>query len=713
MPTATFALLFIGLVIQAVQAVPLVQVETSNPGVYRLSYTQLVNAGWPARAVPRDLVQMRRLGEPVTLHFSGAGELFGAGGDIYFAAQGIGRSESELYDYSNSEAFQLSLLEAPMSVVAEDNGRVAATASSPLNNHAVTWQRQWEENRLLLTGNQADPGNWVWYKLHQLQSTPFSHPFEMPETLAGSETARLQVEMRGWSRPAKGDHGPDHSLKILVNGKSAGKLQWQGRERAIFTADLAAGQLVPGANRIELRVEQRTTDRGDPLIDVVYLDRIVLEIGMADLPKGSNGRFHLTKTPDAKPEGALFFVDRQSPSECGWYATEGTASSPSRIRPVAPLPAIDPATEYLILTHSDFATAASLLRDEHTRRGRPTQALDVDSLYLHYAYGFVTPWAIRRFLSDWRKSSSSAKYVLLLGDADAYAKLRHSGSGDKDKSAIHNRIPSWQRQTLRGPAASDNWFVADLEDRERPLLAIGRLAVATPADATTQVNKTIAYLQKAEMDLPGKQRSHYLLISDQQERSRKFVNQLAQDSAASGFSADLHHAAPVEQGKSADQTELYQKLSDDYSLILFYGHGGRTMWRTSPENFRSQKDLFQGRDVSALARPGVLPVVVSLSCTTAPFDHPTASSLGEFFLASEGAGAVAFIGSSTNNRPTRKFAHELTERLLSGETIGEALMHSKRASNSLKLIFSYNLLGEPALALGRAAVPSRPIRRDG
>ncbi len=686
--------------------------ETKMAGIYTLSHSRLVEFGWPNRTVPISRIELTRDGAPAKLQLSDNKLHFEPGDRLLFAANGIQKHETRLYDFSNTEAFRLVLLdESGQSWCAESNTPIETNGEGPssapsdaMRMEWLFWRQHWEENNLLLSGKQNDAGNWVWYKLHQLQTTAFQHTFRAPQRDRLGKQSHVTIGFRGWSSPKLKHGGFDHVVSIRLNKKSLGRLEWDGRQAKTFSTSFSNSLLSSGNNLLEIQVEQRKSEEGLSVIDIVYLDGIQLDMGLTRIPGDAVGRFFAAETiPLAKHEGS-YLQDQEEPSGWFWYAGNGRERQPAVISPIKPPPAIAAVTEYLIISPRDFTAAAERLARYHSANGRPTQVIMIEELYAHYANGFRTPWAIRRFLERWRTSSPNARFVLLLGDADAYAKLQDKAHGNDSAAKRRDWIPTWQRQTLTGPAASDNWFVADLNDLERPWLAIGRLAVSSRVEADAQVTKTLQYLKEASAYTPLKQQ--LLLLSDQHVQSQKFIRDMATHSSAMDFSFDQYLAKPISRDSGKNQEQVRRLLSSDYPLILFYGHGGRYMWRTGAENLETDKDLFGLKEVATLPTPEVLPVIVSLSCTTVPFDHPVASSLGEAFLSSDDGGAVAFIGSSTLNRPSKRFATEMVERMLAGETIGEAMLHSKRSSPSLKMIFSYNLLGDPALTL-KGAKPRR------
>ena len=145
-------------------------------------------------------------------------------------------------------------------------------------------------------------------------------------------------------------------------------------------------------------------------------------------------------------------------------------------------------------------------------------------------------------------------------------------------------------------------------------------------------------------------------------------------------------------------------------MVHFYGHGGRYIWRTGPPDYEKNHDLFGLDDLEQLAPSDRLPVVLSLSCFTAPFDHPNADSIGEKFLRLPDRGAVAVLGASWRNTPHQAFSEALIGELSRPGTVGEAVLAAKRSSRRRIMVETYNLLGDPASSL---TAPPETLRVEG
>ena len=138
-------------------------------------------------------------------------------------------------------------------------------------------------------------------------------------------------------------------------------------------------------------------------------------------------------------------------------------------------------------------------------------------------------------------------------------------------------------------------------------------------------------------------------------------------------------------------------------MVQFLGHGGRYIWRTGPPDLKKNHDLFTLEHLDTLTPTEKLPFVISLTCYSAPFDHPTADSIGEKLLRLEGKGAIGVFAASWRNSPSSNMGRIVMDELSApGATIGEGLMRAKRQLRSPTLVETYNLLGDPAISLNLA-----------
>jgi hypothetical protein len=166
-----------------------------------------------------------------------------------------------------------------------------------------------------------------------------------------------------------------------------------------------------------------------------------------------------------------------------------------------------------------------------------------------------------------------------------------------------------------------------------------------------------------------------------------------------GFEARKVYPAPGEPADEQNRRRLIEAFDAGNLLVHFFGHGGRFIWRTGPPDHRMHHDLFTLDDLDALQPGGRLPVVLSMSCYSAPFDHPGADSIGEKFLRVPQRGAIAVVAPAWRNAPTIEMSTLLLDAMSQPGTVGEAFLQAKRASTTRDFLDQYNLLGDPAVPL--------------
>jgi hypothetical protein len=193
-----------------------------------------------------------------------------------------------------------------------------------------------------------------------------------------------------------------------------------------------------------------------------------------------------------------------------------------------------------------------------------------------------------------------------------------------------------------------------------------------------------------------------MFITDEMEGFKAASNKIAVALGKDGFVADKVYASADEANNVAHQNAIRQGIDDGRLIVHFIGHGGRYIWRTGPPDLRKNHDLFTLDDVGSLTNAERLPMVLSMTCYSAPFDNPTEDSIGEKFLREPNKGAIAVFAASWRNAPSPEYSTAVIDELLKpGATIGEAIMRAKRQSQDRTLVEMYNLLGDPAVVLER------------
>ena len=572
----------------------------------------------------------------------------------------------------------------------------------------------------------------------------------------------LTLNFRGVSNiPEVPKHGKpvDHVVDVSLNGKALVTLDWDGRDEMRRDLRVPRALLKEKGNVIGLRVPRRAApnDAQNFIVDVAmfnwmevsYPVRGELAASTAPTTVAADGSvaFHyagadVPQLYDADGGyramtalGNGQFVARSAGAGVEMYpVVAGSLLSPALVRTVAAddLRAAGSGYDYIMVAHPSLLAAIQPLAQYHREHGHTVRVVDVDDIYDQFNNGIIHPSAIRDLVA-WGTQhwSTKPRYLLLVGDAstdihhdarngqltgasyairaEPYAAemLPPGGFGGMvtyayaaSHSQLPNRnlIPTWQFPTPEGQSASDNDFVTMKAGDFHPSLAVGRIPVVDPAEVKAIVDKTLDYLTKPA---PGPWRREVTMVSTSEMASfKQESDKIAADLDRRGFSTNSVYTNATDKDVAVYQqtrSVLREDLDAGNLLVHFLGHGGSYIWRVG-----AMGDLFSLDDVSKLTNAGRYPMVLAMTCFSAPFDNPTDDSIGERFLREANRGAVAVFAASWQNSPNPQNSRDLIEELLkTGNPIGDAIVAVKAKIQDRSFVEMYNLLGDPALVLAR------------
>ena len=632
-------------------------------------------------------------------------------------------------------------------------------------------KQHFEQDRLLLRFNEkvAHGENWYWTKMTQVDEQPFVLPINLRLYDPEAGSMALKLNLRGWSHRSGRRHNmPDHAVEVLLNGTSLGIFNAELQDPfMIELPKLPADLIQSGINQLAIRVPPRAAPDGTTIVDAILLNWVELEFPRRQVIDAQQDVYLEPADPGSKgprwmvlratEPGALVVLDDTGRR---WHGKAIATDSkdgkifrhrlnvPAESRRLTIVPAehwrrpvaveLDqpsdwlaraPQTDYLMVVHPTLHEAILPLAEFHRARGLKVSVVDVRDVFDEVNFGLRHPRAIRDFVGRaWREwPEPKPRWVLLVGDAswDSRAQadddsnyadwtyqpgetniflkngmIPYADAGQKNRDLI----PAWPENTSQGHAASDNYFVAIDGDDALPEMAIGRFPVVSPEEVTAIVEKIKRY---SRAESAAWQKSA-IFITNEEESFKK-----ASDRIAATFENVLEvqkvYPAATESSNDQNTASLLRSFDDGKLLVHFLGHGGRYIWRTGPPDYRKNHDLFTLDDLEKLVPNDKLPMILSMTCYSGPFDHPSADSIGEKFLRLADRGAIAVLAASWRNSPTEDFSRSLISGLLRpGTTIGEAIREAKLGPGvSRDCIEQYNLFGDPAISLA-LPIPSPP-----
>ncbi len=755
-------------------AAPNFKIFLSQPGVYRVTYEELREAGLTGGEPPSAGLGLSSAGQPVAVWVEDGGDRrFGPGDWFEFVGESLRGEVAYYHEYANFNVYVLRW---------DDPGPArmhrSELAAEPAEGFQwpYTVREHLEQDRLL--PRFGSPGQeredlWYWAKLSHIDKEPFRAA--IPLLALARDSSRpvcLRFRFRAWSKPLRKPDPEiaDHRVEVSLNGVPVASGEWNGDTAYELIISRVPGHALRSDNNaLEITVPKRMVtlhDEPEPLIDVVLLNWI--EVTYPRHPGIGDEQVRLEPAEDAHRPWLLVTAEEQTLTVYGadgtriepaaierWQIPEGRFhhifSLPGAVRMFVvpegalrkpPLVVLDRPSrlaeagnqaDYLMIAHSRLLAAIEPLAEFHRQRGLSVAVVDVVDVYDEFNHGILHPRAIRDFLAHayHRWTRPRPRFVLLVGDASwdtknerpddvRYANwtYRHR-TGDRGQfrrmpgktlAALtelehRNLVPTWHYFMSEGHAASDNWFVAVDGGGEDfyPDMAIGRFPVTEPEEVAAIVEKTIRYASNEGM---GPWRRNLLWIANENPGYQQQTDQLVEPLVRRGFAPVRVYPALEESSNERHQETISRSLNRGQLLVHFFGHGGRFIWRTAPPDLKKNRDLFTLDHLDQLAPTPGIPIVLSMTCYSAPFDHPNADSIGEKFLRLPDRGAVAVLAASWRNSPRAAFSRALLEELTSPGTVGEAIMRAKQAYGFRELIEQYNLLGDPATPV---AVPQLTV----
>jgi hypothetical protein len=339
--------------------------------------------------------------------------------------------------------------------------------------------------------------------------------------------------------------------------------------------------------------------------------------------------------------------------------------------------------DMVVITHGSFTQQVAPLVAQRAAEGLNVKVVDVEDLYDEFSYGTHTPQAVRDFLA-WTKAKweKAPAYVLLVGDG-SYDPRDYLARGRYDL------VPSKLVDAGAMETASDDWF-ADFDDDGISDLAIGRLPVRTPAEASTLVNKIVSRTFDPSQ-------TSALLVAD-----RNGPDGYNFEGATDGVQTLLPVGTSVSrinrrtQDAATVRGQIVSGINAGPLVVNWMGHGSIDVW--------TGDGLLRGSDAPSLQNGSHLPLFVMMTCLNGYYEGTGLDSLAESVLKAEQGGAYAVWASSGMVEPDAQAqANRELYRIIfeAGGTVrlGDAVRRAKAATADRDVRQTLIFFGDPSSRL--------------
>lgn len=646
-------MLLAALTLPHAQAANLINLGVEQDGIYRVSFSDL-KAFLEPIAVSR--LQILESGQPIPFTVISDDAIFGMGDSLEFVGYRPQLEDGWNGEYPRQNVYQVSILRDDQIAILEPLPKLRGPAVRHLENDLI-------RVALPKAKNHALTDRWYWQRITAASSDIFQYFLQWEQR---PESIRVGMTGLSYDGAATNAGLSGHMVEIYLNEQFIEAISWNGQESVIADiSHLPLPQEDAGAV-LELRVPKRPLPQSEhAVVDAVLINWIELQYPAHARLKNS------IPARDGKRR----------------LITDGEHLKPSRLeaaRVSLALSGKDRQADYLMIAHPDLLDALSPLADFHRSQGLSVEVIDVRAIYDEFNHGVTSAAAIRSFIRhthhDWQRPAP--QMVLLAGDA--------SWGAPSDKTDRYTFLPTEHILVGSFFAASDNALVAISEGSWRPDLAIGRLPAGNIQELSALVAKILARATAS-----NRTRNLTAWISGAERVFQSISTDLASTAKHQGFESSIVFPSG---DNSSDRKRVLSAFDNSNTLIHFLGHGGRFVWRTGPQDLNKAQDLFRAEDLRSLPERDALPLVLSMTCSSGPFDHPSADSLAEQLLHLPKRGAFSVVAASSQVPASDQFSTEIIDGLLKrGKTIGAAVMEAKQKVGIRSVADAYNLLGDPGM----------------
>lgn len=720
-------------------------VSTSESGVYRVTYEELLASGIDLTGVPRGKIAVthNEKGVPRIVRSATGSKRFGPGSSIIFYAKPI---ESETARYVGHSIYKISL-NADKAVRVN---KVHAPKRRELNLAS---------DRMLTTLSVGEPklysfimpGPLPWYDspIQAYRRTAIKAvTFDIPETALVNEPVQLSMNLLGgieFPRIDLDDDGepePHHHYKVYVNRANHPEPVYEGYANGFnpiaIQTDVSA-QFQTGENLVEIELIPDNglnldaayfIDASVSFFEPSHLDDRFLSVQVAPgeelqqiiVPRGAkisafgfdtNGNFSKLGVRRVDAKRVLIKVPPTINPDVGtgvWVASGGGFKPVDSIAeanvPAPAMLALDD-TDYVIIAHpSLIGTDLRRFSQMQTDIGRRTKIVSSQDIFDAYSDGQAVPSAISKYLRE-QADDSPYEYVLLVG-GHTYNYRGFNHNGDENNAPL-NLIPSYYRKgdSLSRQVPTAVPFV-DIDLDGAPDRAIGRWPVKDLEQLRYIVDKTLAWHSEGS----HKDSLSVLSIAEQAEAYNQFTPSSERLISALGtrsqpwIDIERIHLDDFVSDPNYDQSSLVsdtrQKIMDSLSqgraLTLFNGHGSPTSW--------GKQSLMNANVAKLLSNQRTPSILMPLACYTTYYETPYIKSLSELLLVDSNAGAAALLSPALLSRPidNENFARRVLQSMtVKGKTIGAAVLDAKLSTHAQggrhqSTVYNWVLLGDPTLS---------------
>jgi hypothetical protein len=740
------------------------RIPVAQDGLYRITYAQLQQAGFPVASVDPRRLQLFHRGVEQAIHVEGQEDAQFNPADYveFYGRRNDGVPDTELYQpasaqphtyynlYSDTTVYFLTY-----STLAVPGKRMQKTWEVNVTN--LPQEASHKNERLLVLTQEHSNGTAynsfvrntsfdvgeAWTGQFVVQNSVIDYTLDgLTNTVSSGGVPLLEVLIQG--RSDIENHrcelyvGPNPSALRLVATEDLERFNFTKVSSLLDWTDIGAD----GRVMVRLRVlaTAATARASIAFIRVVYPQSF-------DAASSTEKYFWLAENPSGKsyisisnPSTGSLLYDVTDPANVVWYQPPAsslnpvisntdvlrklfltsTVRIPAAIRKVAFRNVVPPQHNYLIISHpllmkpaaghADVVKAYAGYRASQAGGAYDTLVVDVQQLYYQFNYGEISPLAIHRFMR-YMLDGGSPKYLFIIGKGMDWFYNYHRNPSAPSFNVFKDLVPS------AGAPASDMYYTIGLGGTTyEPAVPTGRISATSPAQVASYLNKV---MEMEGLPFDNLWRKHLVHLSGGITEVEKVSFEWYLQGYA-GIAEDVYLGGKVKtQTKNTtsigELINISEEVNKGINLITMFGHSSATS-SDFEVGYVSNPSL-------GYNNPGKYPVFLINGCAAGDFFVP-AFRFGEDWILSANRGATGLIAhTSTGYNFPQRYYSDLFYRLAYSDSvfmmkgIGDIQKEVAKRYMVLNLPTEMNLaqisqmflLGDPALKLFPASHPDYEV----
>lgn len=662
---------------------PGVKIGVQKEGFYRISRTELQNAGFDVN-LSSDNWQLYVNGLEQRI-------IVGENDDyIEFYGNGVDTNETDTQIYYLING-------------AEEGKRIEKKIRKRLRGNVVSNSfnvANFRKDRVLYIGSIRNGEESNFFSDKVVNSTGTNVEFDVKDIDYSTENCKLTIKVQGFSLLP-------HNIEATLNGELLGNISGNNRVSMSLEVTLPTNLLIDGTNTLHLKEVDLSNS-------VSVWDSLQIEYGKLFNAQQNQLSFYTNHykastvtgfTSDnirvfdvTYPNNPNVLRDVTIIEDNGDFGVHLPAHRSKRFFAVEDSSILSPASieqnipstisttthngEFLVISYKDWINEANDWANYRAGEGFSTKVVDVEDVFDEFNFGRVSANAIRDFLNYAKNNwQTPPNYVLLLGDTSFDPR-------DFENRGNVNYMPVQMIDTLYEETGSDE-SMADFDNDGLAEIAIGRIPARDASTVTLVLNKVMSYEQN---------------FANSFDRGSLFVSDFPNGYDFEGLNQRLADELPstmtkvaVNRADTDARNVLLSELDTGRFLVNYSGHGSTGLW--------SATAFFSIFDVPNLTNDeNSLTIFSMLTCLNGYFIRTNEDSMAEYLLFAPDKGGVAVWASTGLTTPDvqevmgKKYFQNFSDPNI--ERLGDSIKVSKESLiGGRDVRLSWALIGDPLLKI--------------